>query len=129
MRACADWERIGDSLVGALPRRCCRCATGSAPALPRVGGLSFVRMLTRRTLADDLFTGQAAKMLLVGNAGHADIPMDAPGSGLFGWLLCMLGQTVGFPVPVGGAGALSTAMARRLEHLGGQVRPGATGRA
>ena len=80
-------------------------------------------MAPARTLADDLFTGQAAKMLLVGNAGHADIPMDAPGSGLFGWLLCMLGQTVGFPVPVGGAGALSTAMARRLEHLGGQVRP------
>ena len=77
---------------GSATRSSVRCladaaaaATGSAPALPRVGGLSFVRsMLTRRTLADDLFTGQAAKMLLVGNAGHADIPMDAPGSGLFG---------------------------------------------
>jgi phytoene dehydrogenase-like protein len=58
----------------------------------------------------------------VGNAGHADISMDAPGSGLFGWLLCMLGQTVGFPVPVGGAGALSAALEARLRARGGQVR-------
>jgi phytoene dehydrogenase-like protein len=33
----------------------------------------------------------------------------------------MLGQQVGFPVPEGGAGALSQAMVRRLEERGGQV--------
>ena len=46
-------------------------------------------------------------MLVTGNAAHADIPLDAPGSGLMGLLLAMLGQTVGFPVPEGGAGELT----------------------
>lgn len=126
LRTCDVWDRIGDSLVGALlsPMPPLRHGVGTLARLPRVGGLGFVRsMLTpARSFADDLFTGQAAKMLLVGNAGHADIPMDAPGSGLFGWLLCMLGQTVGFPVPVGGAGALSAALEVRFRTQGGQVR-------
>ena len=39
-----------------------------------------------------------------------------------GLLLCMLGQTVGFPVPEGGAGELSQALARRLRALGGEIR-------
>ena len=126
LRTCEVWDRIGDSLVGALlsPMPPLRHGAGALARLPRVGGLGFVRsMLTpARSFAEDLFTGQAAKMLVVGNAGHADIPMDAPGSGLFGWLLCMLGQTVGFPVPVGGAGALSAALDARFQGRGGQVR-------
>ena len=63
-------------------------------------------------------------MLLFGNSGHADIPLDSPGSGLFGLLLTMLGQTVGFPVPRGGAGELTRALVRRLESNGGSVRCG-----
>jgi phytoene dehydrogenase-like protein len=39
-------------------------------------------------------------------------------------LMTMLGQTVGFPVPEGGAGELSRALARRLEARGGEVRCG-----
>jgi len=52
---------------------------------------------------------------------HADIPMTAPGSGLFGVLMAMLGQTVGFPVPEGGAGQLAAALARRFEARGGTI--------
>jgi len=126
LRSCETWDRIGGSMVGALlsPMPPVRHGLGVLARLPRVGGLGFVRsMLTpARSFADDLFSGQAAKMLIVGNAGHADIPMDAPGSGLFGWLLCMLAQTVGFPVPVGGAGALSAALDARFRSRGGQVR-------
>ena len=126
LRTCEVWDRIGDSLVGALlsPMPPVRHGLGALARLPRAGGLGFVRsvLTPARTFADELFTGQAAKMLIVGNAGHADIPMDAPGSGLFGWLLCMLGQTVGFPVPVGGAGALSSALEARFRSRGGEVR-------
>ena len=64
----------------------------------------------------------AAPLLLAGNAGHADIPLDAAGSGLMGLLLCMLGQTVGFPVPVGGAGELTQSLARRFRAGGGEIR-------
>jgi phytoene dehydrogenase-like protein len=41
---------------------------------------------------------------------------------VYGWILAMLGQTVGFPVPVGGSGALIDALVRRLESRGGQLR-------
>ena len=34
----------------------------------------------------------------------------------------MMGQTVGFPVPRGGAGQLTQALARRLRSLGGEIR-------
>ena len=64
-------------------------------------------------------------MLLTGNAMHSDVAPDSAGSALFGWLLVMLGQDVGFPVPEGGAGMLATALRRRAESLGVQVRCGA----
>jgi phytoene dehydrogenase-like protein len=37
-------------------------------------------------------------------------------------VLCSLAQTVGFPVPEGGSGALTAALVRRLEEHGGRVR-------
>ncbi len=39
-----------------------------------------------------------------------------------GLLLAMLGQTVGFPVPEGGAGRLTQALAERLRARGGEIR-------
>ncbi|MCW2620745.1 MAG: crtI, partial [Frankiales bacterium] len=60
--------------------------------------------------------------LVAGNAGHADIPLGDVGSGLMGLLMSMLGQTVGFPVPEGGAGELTRALARRFEAHGGEIR-------
>src|SRR5439155_17860684 len=41
--------------------------------------------------------------------------------GVFAWLLAMLGQQVGFPVPEGGAGNLTAALVRRLESRGGRL--------
>ena len=75
-------------------------------------------------LARQRFGGRGPQALLCGNAGHTDIPLDSPGSGLMALLMSMLGQTVGFPVPQGGAGELTRSLARRLESKGGEVRCG-----
>lgn len=56
---------------------------------------------------------------------HSDVPPDAAGSGVFGWLLAMLGQDVGFPVPRGGAQQLASSLQRRVVAGGGEVRTGA----
>ena len=56
-------------------------------------------------MARTRFGSEAASLLIAGNAMHADIPMDASGSGLLGLLLAMSGQLNGFPVPEGGAGS------------------------
>jgi phytoene dehydrogenase-like protein len=122
----AQWDRIGGSVIDALltPFPPLRAGLGAIARLPRVGGLSFVKeMLTPvNDVGRQRFGGEAPRLLLAGNAAHADIPLDAAGSALMGTLLCMLGQTVGFPVPEGGAGVLTQALAARVEALGGRVQ-------
>jgi phytoene dehydrogenase-like protein len=122
---CRQWDHVGDDVASALltPMPPVRPGLRLLSRLPRHGGASFVRFLLRpaRSMCEETFRGPAARQLIAGNALHADIAMDAPGSGLMGWLLAMLGQHLGFPVPRGGAGELSEALARRLADRGGTV--------
>ena len=123
-----EWSVIGPSLVDALlsPFPPVRAGLRAATKLPRVGGLDFVRtaLAPAQSLVEDRFSADAARLLLAGNAMHADIPLSAPGSGLFGMLLAMLGQTVGFPVPEGGAGRLAQALVDRFTAKGGILHLG-----
>jgi phytoene dehydrogenase-like protein len=125
LRLCDQWDAVGDQLVSALltPFPPVRPALSLLARLRGAGGLEFVRTLLTpaATLGRHRFGGVAPQVLLAGNAGHADIPLDAPGSGLMGLLMTMLGQNVGFPVPEGGAGELASALARRLAARGGEL--------
>lgn len=120
------WRAIGNQLTAALLRPFPPVGPGLAllTRLRRAGGLGFVRMLLEpaSTLAERRFGGEQARLLLTGLAGHADIPLAAPGSGLMGLLLAMVGHTHGFPVPRGGAGALTRSLAERLVTRGGELR-------
>jgi phytoene dehydrogenase-like protein len=124
-RLCEQWDRIGDQLIGALltPFPPVRHGLGMLARLRSVGGLDFVKtLLTPATeVGWSRFGGASPRTLIAGNAGHADIPLNAPGSGLMGILMTMLGQTVGFPVPRGGAGVLTRALADRVVASGGEV--------
>ncbi len=126
LELCAEWDRVGPHLIGGLltPFPPVRAGLGLLAALRGVGGLSFVKTLLTPAaeLGRTRFGGDTPRLLLAGNAAHADIPLDAPGSGLMGMLLALMGQTVGFPVPEGGAGEFARALARRLESLGGVIR-------
>src|SRR4051794_21554365 len=125
---CEQWDRVGDALVSGLltPFPPVRPLPGLVRGVLGAGGLSFVRTLLTpaSALGANEFAGAHARVLVLGNAGHADIPLDAPGSGLMGVLMSMLGQTVGFPVPRGGAGMLAQALADRFAALGGEIRCG-----
>lgn len=124
-----QWREVETHAVGALldPFPPVRHGAALLPGLRRAGGLAFVQtMLTPALdLARTRFAGEAARLLIAGNAAHADIPLEAPGSGLMGVLLSMLAQSYGYPAPVGGAGELSGALHRRLLSLGGEVVTGA----
>ncbi|TQM61981.1 phytoene desaturase family protein [Humibacillus xanthopallidus] len=126
LELCHWWSRISEPLIGALLTPFPPMRHGSALGLraARAGGLDMVRrmLLPARALGAELFRGEGPRLLLAGNAAHADIPLDSPGSGLMGLLLVMLGQERGFPVPRGGAGKLAEAMAARFEVAGGTVR-------
>ncbi len=122
---CEEWDQVGEHVIAALltPFPPVRPSIALLARLRRVGGLQFVRtLLTPATeLGRDRFGGEAPRVLLAGNAGHADIPLDSPGSGLMALLMTMMGQTVGFPVPEGGAGELAQALARRFVAAGGEI--------
>lgn len=125
---CEEGGHVGPSLVGALlsPFPPVRSTVGLLRALPKVGGVGFVRTLLvpGTEVGRDRLRGEALRTLLAGNAGHADIPLDGAGSGFMGYLLTMLGQHDGFPVPRGGAGELAAALVRRFEAAGGELRCG-----
>ncbi|KRF47752.1 FAD-dependent oxidoreductase [Terrabacter sp. Soil811] len=122
---CETWDRVGDDVLRGLlsPFPPVRGGAGLARQVLRPGGLELLREMTMpaRSLTERLFRGEAARMLVAGNAGHADIGLESPGSAAMGLLLALLGQSVGFPVPRGGAGRLATAMVGRLESQGGEL--------
>ncbi|WP_122263746.1 phytoene desaturase family protein [Ornithinimicrobium cerasi] len=124
----SGWDRVRDPLLDALftpfPP-----VVSAARMLRRLGAgdtLDFARLavLPVRRLGQEHFAGQGPGLLLTGNAMHSDVPPDSAGSGMLGWLLTMLGQDVGFPVPQGGAGELANALRRRAESKGALIRTG-----
>jgi phytoene dehydrogenase-like protein len=119
------WDKGGRRLIDAMmtPFPPAKAAARMAAALGPRDVMRFARLgaLPVRRLAHETFNGTGGANLLAGNALHADLTPDSAGGGLFGWVLCCLGQDVGFPVAEGGAGELTAAMVRRLESLGGRV--------
>lgn len=123
-----QWLRIKDPLLSTL----------FTPFPPLRGPVSLLRSLgtgealrlaqlmvsPAGVMAQRLFDGEAARLLLLGNAMHADVPIDAPGSGVMGYLLIMMAQDGGFPVPVGGAGQLTAALVNRARAAGARIECG-----
>ncbi|MFF0459735.1 phytoene desaturase family protein [Streptomyces mexicanus] len=122
------WERLGTDLTHALfaPFPPVRSGLRLAARVRASGGLRLVRsmLLPVRRLGEEEFRGEGGRLLLAGNALHADLAPESAISGGFGWLMSMLGQTNGFPAPVGGAGALTAALTGRLRAHGGVLRCG-----
>lgn len=123
----AQWRRIGPPMLDALlspfpPVRAAARLGWSARA--ELWDLARMAVLPVRTMAEERFGGVDPALLLAGNALHADVTPDAAPSAFLGWLLVGLGQSVGFPVPVGGAGALTAALVHRLRASGGRVVTG-----
>ncbi|MFC8920901.1 phytoene desaturase family protein [Streptomyces sp. NPDC057116] len=125
---CEVWDQLGDDILGALftPFPPVWASARLAARVRAAGGLRMARMmlLPVRRLVEEEFHGEGGRLLLAGNALHADLAPEAAGSGGFGWLMTMLGQMYGFPTPVGGAGALTAALVHRLQRRGGVVRCG-----
>jgi phytoene dehydrogenase-like protein len=128
LRMFAQWQRVRDPLLDALftPFPPVRPGLRIMRALKAAGTMDLARLavLPVRRLGQENFGGEGAPLLLTGNAMHADVPPDAAGSGVFGWLLSMLGQDVGYPVPEGGAQRFADALAGRARARGAIIRTG-----
>jgi phytoene dehydrogenase-like protein len=119
------WDKIRkpflDALLSPFPP-----VRPAVALLRKLGGAEAIRLAQfllqpANVMVQHLFDGDAPRVLLLGNAMHADIPLDAPGSGVMGFLMTMLAQDVGWPVPVGGSGQLTAALVNRAESAGAQI--------
>jgi phytoene dehydrogenase-like protein len=119
------WEKIRKPFLDALlsPFPPMRPIIALLRSLGSAEALRLAQFLVQpaNSMAQHSFKGNAPRVLLLGNAMHADIPLDAPGSGVMGFLMTMLAQDVGWPVPVGGSGQLTAALVKRACSAGAQI--------
>ena len=121
----AEWARLRDPLLETILRPF-PPVRGAASLVRQVGVADLLRLGRRLVLpayrfVTEEFAGEGARILVAGNALHTDLSIGNAGSAVFGWLLSMLAQDVGFPVPAGGAGALTDALVTRLASAGGRL--------
>jgi phytoene dehydrogenase-like protein len=121
----ADWfGEAGDAmlemLLGPLP---------PVGAAWRFGPLNLLRLAevglsSGRAFSTRRFRSDAARRVLPGLALHTDIGPNDPCGAAVGFMLGAVASQHGFPVPAGGAGAITQALLARLEEAGGTLRLG-----
>ena len=87
-------------------------------ALARFG---LPALMPATLLAKARFRTTAARALFAGIAAHSFLRLNAPASAAFGLVLGAAGHAVGWPLPRGGAQAISDALAAHLRSLGGEI--------
>jgi len=70
-----------------------------------------------------MFRTREAQALFAGMAAHSFLPLEALGSGAFGWVLALSAHAVGWPVARGGSQRIADALVSYLRSLGGEVLP------
>ena len=113
--ATAAWPSLAEDLLGPQLR---------VPSAPVTVARFAARAVWPASWTARLLRDPGARALWAGLAAHASLPLSSPGTSAVALTLAALGQRVGWPFPVGGAGALSAALRRYFEHLGGEVTTG-----
>ena len=111
-----DWENLSTEFLQPmlhLPRH--------PIALARFG---LSALAPAASFAKRHFRDERARALFAGIAVHSFLPLEASGSAAFGLVLGAAGHAVGWPLPQGGAQAISRALAAHLRELGGEIETG-----
>ncbi len=67
------------------------------------------------------FTGERARALFAGLAGHSILPLNQLGTAAFGLIFGVTADLSDWPCAEGGSGAIARALVRLIEHLGGKI--------
>ena len=110
------WDDLAEALLAPLLR------------LPRhpvgLARFSLRAVWPAAALARSLFSGERARALFAGLAGHAILDLRAPLTATFGVTFAAAGHAVGWPAVRGGSQRLADALVSYLESLGGEVVTG-----
>jgi phytoene dehydrogenase-like protein len=113
-----NWDELGPHLLNSF----------NVPLNPVVAlrmARFGVQALQSATRLAGRFRGHRARALFAGAAAHAILPFDEPISGATPMIMLATAHLDGWPMPAGGAGRLSAALASRLTSLGGGIETGA----
>jgi phytoene dehydrogenase-like protein len=111
-----DEAKLGRELLRPVihvPRHPLALARFGLPALRPATGLARSR-----------FRGDAARALFTGLAAHSMLRLDRPLTAAFGLVLGTYAHAVGWPLVRGGTAALTDALAREIQRLGGEIVTG-----
>jgi phytoene dehydrogenase-like protein len=87
----------------------------------RMASFGLTAMQSANSFARSHFTKPRTRAIFAGLAGHSFLSFDRPLSASVGLLFGITVHAVGWPVPRGGAGALSQALIGYLKSLGGTL--------
>jgi phytoene dehydrogenase-like protein len=111
----ADWERIAATVLG---------PPTLMPPRPFAAARFARRALRPAAAIAGRFRQPATRALWAGLAAHAMIPLEWRPSAAYGLVLAAAAHLGGWPIPRGGAQAISDAMAAYLRTLGGDIQLG-----
>ena len=121
------WKGIFEPLLGHWPQFL-EDALGPVARIPRhpwlMARFGYYGFQPANMLANWLFAGERARALFAGLAAHSFLNFDQPLSSATGLVLAAAGHAVGWPIPQGGAQAISDALAALLRGLGGTIHTG-----
>jgi phytoene dehydrogenase-like protein len=111
--AVRNWGEFAADILGPVLR---------VPRHPiRMARFGLAAVQPAQTLARNHFQGDRARALFAGLAAHSFLRLSQPMSSAIGLVLGAAAHAVGWPIPRGGAGAISKALAAHLARLGGHV--------
>ncbi|MHB8084969.1 MAG: phytoene desaturase family protein [Dehalococcoidia bacterium] len=89
-----------------------------------VAGFGLKALRSAENLSMGHFKSALARGFFAGMAAHSVLPLNKAPSAAFGLILCITGHAAGWPIPVGGAGSISSALAGYFASLGGTLVTG-----
>ena len=118
------WRNVVQPLVEHWPQFA-HDALGPVARIPRhpvlMARFGYYAFQPALRLAKHLFAGERARALFAGLAAHSFLSLDQPLSSAIGLVLGAAAHAVGWPVPRGGAQAITDALVMHLQELGGAV--------
>jgi phytoene dehydrogenase-like protein len=118
------WRNVVQPLVEHWPQFA-HDALGPVARIPRhpvlMARFGYYAFQPALRLAKHLFAGERARALFAGLAAHSFLSLDQPLSSAIGLVLGAAAHAVGWPVPRGGAQAITDALVTHLQELGGAV--------